>query len=227
MKKVIRLTESDLNRIVKKVINENSAKKCLPKSYNPGTKYGRDELTKIFLCYIKNKDKFPFNAVKEWMFPKLPDGSENLQDPMRMNIYGQRAPLTLEQIAKTEERDTRNVTMRVTKIDPSKLEEGHSRWFAIKRNTKGFENRLMYQIEKIRNNDYNTLVVTPEDEPLVFESVDGKLSLMEGWHRYMAIMYLIENKEISPNDAEVLAVTVYRNSSYNIGPKMDKPIGLF
>jgi len=227
MKKIIRLTESDLTKIIKKVISENSTKKCLPKSYTPGTRYGRDELTKIFLCYIKNKDKFPFAAVREWMFPKLPGGIDNQQDPMRMIIMGQRAPLTMEQIARTEERDTRNVTMRVIKIDPSKLAEGHLRWFGMKRNSKNFESRLMYQIEKIRENDYNTLVVTPEDEPLVFDSVDGKLSILEGWHRYMAIMFLLENNEISPEDAEALAVTVYRNPSYDTGPKMDKPMGFF
>lgn len=227
MKKIIRLTESDLVTIVKSVISENSSKKCLPKSYTPGTRYGRDELTKIFLCYIKNKDKYPFSAVREWMFPKLPNGMDNQQDPMRMIIMGQRTPLTMEQIARTEERDTRNVTMRVTTVDPIKLSAGHSRWFGMKQNSENFKERLMHQIEKIRENNYDTLVVTPEDEPLVFQSVDGKLDIMEGWHRYMAIMFLLENNEISPEDAKVLAVTVYRNSSYNTGPKMDKPMGLF
>ena len=38
-------------------INE-SFKKCLPKLYRPGEKYGRDELAKMFVCYTEEPKKF-------------------------------------------------------------------------------------------------------------------------------------------------------------------------
>ena len=68
----------------------------------------------------------------------------------------------------------------------------------------------------IRENDYNTLVVTPPNEPMVFEVVDGEFFIQEGWHRLMAILELIELGEISPEQAKAYVVNVFRNSNFKM-----------
>ena len=35
------------------VVNETN-NKCLPKTYKPGDKYGRDELTRMFICNTRD-----------------------------------------------------------------------------------------------------------------------------------------------------------------------------
>jgi hypothetical protein len=205
-------------------INE-SLKKCLPKSYRPGDKYGRDELAKMFVCYTGDPKKFPVIAVKEWLFPKLPGGGFIDQDPMKLN-YGQPYTFTLEQMAKVENRDTRNITIGIKTLDITQFPEQTQRWFNLKKNAPNFEERFKYQIDMIRENDYDTTIVTPKDEPIVFESVDKKLYLQEGWHRTMAILELLDNGEITPDQAKVYAVTVYRGPDYKMNI-VEKPPGLF
>jgi hypothetical protein len=205
-------------------INESS-KKCLPKSYKQGEKYGRDELAKMFVCYTGDYKKFPILAVKEWLFPNLPGGGFVDQDPMKMN-FGQPYSFTIEQMAKSENKNTRNITIGIKTIDSNQFPVQAQRWFNLKRNAPKFKERLEYQIDKIRKNNYDTTVVIPMDEPIVFESIDKKLYLQEGWHRVMAILELLDKGEITPEQAKVYAVTVYRNSDYELNI-VEKPPGLF
>lgn len=196
-------------------LNESYGKKCIPKGYKSGDKFGRSELAKMFVCFTGNNDKFPVVAVREWLFPKLPGGGFIEQDPMNLN-FGQPYSFTLERMATVENKNTRNVTIGVKTIDLDSLDSRHKRWFETKRKQKDFQNRLEYQMNKIRDNNYDTTVVTPKDEPIVFESVDKKLYLQEGWHRLMGIMELVKLGEISPNDAKVYCVIVYRNPGYKM-----------
>jgi len=206
------------------VVNE-SKNKCLPKTYKPGDKYGRDELTSMFICYTREPKKFPFIGVREWLFPLLPGGGFAKQDPMRMD-YEYMPPFTLEQMVRVENRDTRNVSVGIKNITPTMLPEQTQRWFQLKRQSSGFQERLDYQLNKIRESNYDTTVVTPENEPMVFESIDKELHLQEGWHRLLAIFELIENGEITNDQAKVYCVIVYRNSGFK-KTIMEKPPGSF
>ena len=74
--------QENIHRIKEVMGINESSKKCLPKSYRPGEKYGRDKLAEIFVCNTGEPKKFPVLAVKEWLFPKLPDGGFVEQDPI-------------------------------------------------------------------------------------------------------------------------------------------------
>jgi len=215
----------DIERIKEVMGITESSKKCIPRSYRPGDKLGRDELATIFSCYTGDPKKFPISAVREWLFPLMPDGSFIPQDPMRLN-FGQPYTFTIEQMAKVEDRDTRNVTIGVKIINPSQFDERTQRWFEMKKNAPLFQKRLEFQMNKIRENGYDTTVVTPENEPIVFESVNNKLYLQEGWHRVMAILELVNNKEITPEQAKALMVIVYRSPNFRLNI-VEKPPGLF
>ena len=204
------------------VVNESN-NKCLPKTYKPGDKYGRDELTRMFICYTREPKKFPFIGVREWIFPLLPGGGFTTQDPMRMDFEFM-STFTLEQMAKSENIDTRNITVGIKNITPTMLPEETQRWFQIKRQSSGFQERIEYQLNKIRESNYDTTVVTPENEPIVFESVNKELHLTEGWHRLLAIFELIENGEITNDQARVYCVIVYRNSGFK-RTVIEKPLG--
>jgi hypothetical protein len=204
------------------VVNESN-NKCLPKTYKPGDKYGRDELTRMFICYTREPKKFPFIGVREWLFPLLHGGGFTTQDPMRMDFEFM-STFTLEQMAKAENMDTRNITVGIKNITPTMLPKETQRWFQIKRQSTGFQERIEYQLNKIRESNYDTTVVTPENEPIVFESVNKELHLTEGWHRLLAIFELIENGEITNDQARVYCVIVYRNSGFK-RTVIEKPLG--
>lgn len=188
--------------------------KCLPKNYRPGQTYDRDRLASMFVCYTKNPKKFPIIAVKEWLFPLAPDGSFHNQDPMNMFDGLQRH--TLKQLALAEDRDTRNIAVGVRSVSSMNFPKKIKEWFNWKRNQPNFSERLEYQLDKIRENNYNTLVVTPPNEPLVFEVVNGEFFIQEGWHRLMAILELVELEEISPEQAKAYVVNVFRNSDFKM-----------
>jgi hypothetical protein len=188
-------------------------------------KYGRDELTRMFICNTRDPKKFPFMGVREWLFPLLPGGGFVTQDPMRMD-YEYMPPFTIEQMAGMENRYTRNITIGIKNITPTMLPEETQRWFQLKRQSTGFQERLEYQLNKIRVSNYDTTVVTPENEPMVFESVNKELHLQEGWHRLLAIFELIENGEITNDQAKVYCVIVYRNPEFN-RVIVEKPPGTY
>jgi len=219
--------QENIDRIkqVMGIITESRPGFCLPKDYTPGTKYGRDELAKMFVCFTKDPKKFPLLAVKEWLFPQLPGGGFTPQDPMSMS-YGQPYTFTMERMAKVEDKNTRNITVGIKTIDPTQLPDETKRWFSIKQKSPGFQDRFDYQINKIRENDYDTTVITPQDEPMVFEVINRKLYIQEGWHRLMAILMLLEKGEITPDQAKVYAVTVFRSPDFKL-KIVDKPEGLF
>ena len=215
----------DIERIKQVMGINESSKNCLPKTYRNGDKFGRDELASMFSCFTGEPKKFPVSAVREWLFPLMPNGSFIPQDPMRLN-FGQPYTFTLEQMAKVENRDTRNITIGVKTIKPSQFADRTQSWFQMKKNTPTFQKRLEFQLNKIRENGYDTTVVTPENEPLVFESVNNKLYLQEGWHRVMAILELLEKGEITEDQAKAFMVIVYRIPSYRMNI-IEKPPGLF
>jgi hypothetical protein len=217
--------QENISRIKEVMGINESLKKCLPRTYSNGDKFGRDELASMFVCFTGEPKKFPVIAVKEWLFPLLPDGSFTPQDPMKLN-YGQPYTFTLEQMAKVENRDTRNVTIGVKPINFSLFDERTKRWFQMKKTAPLFQKRLDFQLNKIRENNYDTTVVTPENEPIVFESVNNKLYLQEGWHRVMAILELLDKGEITPEQARAFMVIVYRMPNYSMNI-VEKPSGLF
>lgn len=195
--------------------------RCLPKDYRYGQTYDRDKLANIFVCYTKNPKKFPVVAVREWLFPLLPNGTFQDLDPMNIT-YGLQH-FTMKQLASIEDRDTRNIAMGVRSISSMKFPKRMQEWLNWKENQKGFKDRLEFQLEKIRKNGYDTTVVTPPSSPLVFEVIDGEFWLQEGWHRLMAILYLIELGEITPEQAKAYVVNVFRRDGYK-KIIVDKPL---
>jgi hypothetical protein len=186
--------------------------KCLPKDYRPGQTYDRDKLAAMFVCYTKNPKKFPIVAVREWLFPLLPDKTFQNQDPMDM--FDGLQHHTLKQLAMAEDRDTRNIAIGVRSVSSMKFPQRMEEWLEWKKNQPMYQERLEYQLNKIRENNYNTLVVTPPNSPMVFEVVDSELWLQEGWHRLMAILELIKLGEISSEQAKAYVVNVFRNSGF-------------
>ena len=185
-----------LNNIIYEVLNYPSflnRDNCLPKDYTPGKKYNKTQLAKMFICYTGKPNKFPLNVVKEWLYP----GPDDLMaDPMKLTDG--RQTFTIKQQANLEDRDTRNITTKIINLDPKQLHKLTTWAFSYKMKAPDFKSRVNYQINKIKNNNLNTLIITPDDKPIIFESFSkNELNLLEGWHRVYAILTLIENKEIT------------------------------
>jgi hypothetical protein len=208
------ITESQYAKINHKLLLEIRPHKCLPSDYRPGTEYGRDELAKIFVCLTGEPQKFPVRAVREFFFPKDPQGRTLKMDPMNMRTNQSPHPFSMDRMVNFEKKITRNITMGVTKISMDRFAPIVVNGFSIMQQRPDYNKRVGYQINKIIENNYDTLSVTPDDEPIAFESIGGKLYLQEGWHRVMAILYLLQKGEIKPDDAKVYSVILYRESSY-------------
>jgi hypothetical protein len=208
------ITEQQYKKINENLLLEIRPHKCLPPGYRPGTEYGRDELSKIFVCLTGEPNKFPVKAVQEFFFPKDPSGRELKMDPMAMSTNQSPTVFSIDKMVNFEKKITRNITMGTTILDPSKFAPIVINAFSIMQQRPDFHKRIGYQVNKIIKNNYNTLSVTPDDEPIAFESIGGKLFLQEGWHRVMAILYLLQKGEIKPEEAKVYSVILYRESSY-------------
>ena len=208
------ITEEQYKKINENLLLEMRPHKCLPSGYRPGTEYGRDELSKIFVCLTGEPHKFPVKAVREFFFPKHPQGHDIKMDPMAMRDNQSPTVFSIDKMVNFEKKITRNITMGITTIDINKFAPIVVNGFSIMQQRPNFHKRIGYQVNKIIENNYDTLSVTPEDEPIAFESIGGKLFLQEGWHRVMAILYLLQKGEIKPDDAKVYSVILYRESSY-------------
>jgi len=208
------ITEEQYKKINETLLLEIRPHKCLPPGYRPGTRYGRDELAKIFVCLTGEPQKFPVKAVREFFFPKPPGGGELRMDPMAMRTNQSPTEFSIDKMVNFEKKITRNITMGTTILDPSKFAPIVINAFSIMRQRPDFNKRIGYQVNKIIENNYDTLSITPDDEPIAFESIGGKLFLQEGWHRIMAILYLLQKGEIKPEEAKIYSVILYRESSY-------------
>ena len=78
-------------------IKNSSDESIYPPDYQPGKKYGREILSKIF----SKLTGFPYLAVREAYFPLLPGGAEPEYDPKEMQVYGPE-PITIVQFANKE-----------------------------------------------------------------------------------------------------------------------------
>jgi len=216
--------QENINRIYSIMGLNEVFDKCLPKDYKPGKTYDRDKLAAMFVCYTKNPKKFPIVAVREWLFPLLPDGGFQNQDPM--NLFDGLQHYTLKQQANLEDRETRNISIGVRSIASMNFPKKITDWFEEKRKSPMFQQRFEYQLNKVRENGYDTTILTPPNEPLVFEVINGESYLKEGWHRVMAILELIELGEITPDQAKAYVVNVFRNDNFKLNI-IDKPPHLF
>jgi hypothetical protein len=214
----------ELMGILPEAINFGPRDLCLPKDYVPGKKYGREDLAKMFVCYTGKPNKFPVNVVKNWLFPFLPNGGFTPQDPM--NMFDGLQKHTLRQLALAEDRDTRNITLKLGTIDSSLFHKRMNDWIKEKKSATHFDQRYQYQIDKIRNNNLNPISLTSLDNPIIFESENNKLMLLEGWHRVMAIIDLIKNGEMSQEQANVYVAIIYRSEFYK-PVLIKKPKGMY
>jgi len=208
----MKLTEQ-INKIKSMMGLLNEVHKCLPKDYKPGMKYDRDQLARMFVCYTGNPKKYPLIAVREWLFPKMYNGESQFVDPMKMKLNPFQT-FTIEQIAKGEDKTIRNITVGIITLDINKFSDDTQKWMLAKSNEEGYMERLNYQKEKILKD--GSLSVTPDNEPIVVQSINKKFEIREGWHRIISVFELLKEGKIEPEDAKLKSIIIYRTEGYSI-----------
>jgi hypothetical protein len=179
---------SEINILIKKV-----AKTCYPDDYNPGKEYGRDILAEIFCC-IADDDSFSIEIVKEVYFPYLPGKKDVSIDPKRIQV-GPDEYIDMEEFVAREKKKTPNGwKMEIVTVSKDMLHPDTLKFIPKKKKSPGYKDRIDYQKDKI--NKSSTLEIT-KDEPIIFELIDDKYKLQEGWHRFLAILEMLEDGELS------------------------------
>ncbi len=178
----------NLDLLIKKV-----AKSCYPDDYNPGKEYGRDILAEIFCC-IADDDSFSIEIVKEVYFPYLPGKKDVSIDPKMIQV-GPDEYIDMEEFVAREKKKTPNGwKMEIVTVSKDMLHPQTINFIDQKKKSPGYQDRVDFQKERINKSD--TLEIT-KDEPIIFELVDDKYKLQEGWHRFLAILEMLEDGELS------------------------------
>ena len=132
--------------------------------------------------------------MKNVYFPYLPGKKDNLQDPKKIHV-GPEEYIDMEEFVAREKKKTPH-GWKVKKIEISKdmLHRDSLKFIQKKKKAPGYQDRVDFQKSRIRKS--NTLKIT-KDEPIIFEFIDDKYKLQEGWHRVLAILEMIEDGELS------------------------------
>jgi hypothetical protein len=165
---------------------------CYPKNYAPGKKYGRDILAKIFCCMTNNE--WPYIVVRETYFPFLPGKVDWSEDPKRIPV-GPNEYIDMKEFVNREKSKVSKWELRKIKISPDLIHKDTLNFISGKKAAPGYEKRVEYQKNKIRELKGNTVELT-RDEPLMIEVHDGKYKVQEGWHRFLAILEMVESGEL-------------------------------
>ena len=179
------------------LITEQDSNDCYPSDYEPGKKYERDELSKIFSCIAGEKD-FPVEGVKEWMFPLLPPNDNNpvhhspSNDPKSMD-FGYEKPITMDELVDIWKSKVSGLKLENISITPDEIHPETLEFIPTKRNVKGGEKRINIQKERAMKDGVESIT---EDEPFVFELIDGKYIWNEGWNRMIALLDLYNEGKI-------------------------------
>ena len=179
------------------LITEQETHGCYPSDYEPGKKYERDELSKIFSCIAGEKD-FPAEGVKEWMFPLLPPNDENpvhhspSYDPKSMD-FGYEKPITMDELVDKWKNKVSKLSLETISIKPEEIHPETLEFIPTKRNVKGGEKRINIQKERVMKDGVESIT---ENEPFVVEIIDGKHRWNEGWNRMIALFDLYNEGKI-------------------------------
>jgi len=177
-----------------------------PLDYVPGKKYGRDVLAQIF----SNLTGFPYLVSREAYFPLLPGGIDNEMDPASMKIYGP-DPITIEEFATKEKNKISSWKEEIVELSFDNLSEETLKFIKIKSLAPGFNERINYQRKKVLKHHKNPLSITPANEPIILKEKNGTYSIVEGWHRALTLLDMLQNKEFGQelNSVPVRAIVGY------------------
>jgi hypothetical protein len=173
-------------------------KDCYPYDYEPGKKYGRDELSKLFSCFA-GESNFPIEAVKEMIFPLLPPNDENPNhyfmdlDPKNIQV-GPDEFVTMEEKVENYKNKYSKISLETIYLTPDQIHPDTMKFIPNKESVKGGKERIEVQMNRALKDGIETLTA---NEPFVVEIVGGMYKWLEGWNRLIALMKLYEQGKIS------------------------------
>ena len=168
-------------------------KDCYPSDYEPGKKYERDDLSKMFSCFAG--DGFPIEGVKEWMFPMIPTEKGHVSpsyDPKNMQ-FGPNEFYTMEELVNEWKNKVSKISLEKISITPEELHPETLSFISKKQAAPMYKKRVDFQINKAKENGIESLT---ENEPFVVELEDNKYKWDEGWHRFLALYEMVQSGDI-------------------------------
>ena len=190
--------KEELNRIKELmgiIVEDVENSDCYPSDYEPGKMYERDKLSKIFSCFAGEKD-FPFEGVKEWMFPLIPDEKKGhispSYDPKNID-WGYEKPITMEELVGMWKKRASNLKLENISITPEDIHPETLNFIVTKKLSPMGEERINFQMRRAIENGVESLT---ENEPFVIEKKDGKYKWDEGWNRLIALVNLYQDGKI-------------------------------
>jgi hypothetical protein len=147
-------------------------------------------------------------AIKEMMFPLEPGGGFTNKDPKAITMYSE-VPVTMEEIVKKEMGRISKFEIKQIQLSKDILHPDTLSFVEKKRNAPGYEKRVGYQKDKVRKSGMDSLAIVPKNEPVIFTFKDGKYALEEGWHRTLALLDMLEDKEFETNSVPINTIIAY------------------
>jgi hypothetical protein len=135
---------------------------------------------------------------------------QSLQQVMRIEFqnkeYLERLAVDLvkKEMGRISKFETKQIQLNKNILHPDTL-----KFIENKRNAPGYEKRVGYQKDKVRKSGMNSLAIVPKDEPIIFTFKNGKYALEEGWHRTLALLDMLEDKEFKTDSVPVNAIIAY------------------
>ncbi len=193
-----KLMTEELNRIksLMGILTEDTENNdCYPSDYEPGKKYEREELSKIFSCFAGESD-FPVDGVMEWMFPLIPDEKKGhispSYDPKNMDM-GYEKPITMEELVNIWKKKVSHLNLETISISPEEIHPETLSFIPQKKSAPMGEKRISFQMKRAMNDGVVSLT---QNEPFVIEKKDGKYKWDEGWNRLIALIELYNDGKI-------------------------------
>lgn len=191
--------QENISRVKKLMglITEQETNGCYPSDYEPGKKYERDELSKIFSCIAGEKD-FPAEGVKEWMFPLLPPNDQNpvhhspSYDPKSMD-FGYEKPITMDELVDIWKSKVSRLNLENISVTPDEIHPDTLAFIPTKESSIGGEKRISFQMKRAMEDGIESLT---DSEPFVIQKKDGKYKWDEGWNRLIAMINLFKQNKI-------------------------------
>jgi hypothetical protein len=182
-----------------------SSNSCYPEDYRSGTRYEGRTLAEIFSCMTDEPSKWPVDIVQAMYFPDLPGGKPILMDPAAMQIYGPE-PISMREyvereLTKLSGFNKENIELSWGVLAPSTLS-----FIPKKQSAPGYQKRVDFQKNIVRQNDMDPSSIFQGDDLPVFLEEEGHLALQEGWHRILALLEMIQDGELDQTITILAAV---------------------
>ena len=170
---------------------------CYPSDYEPGKKYGREELAKIFSCFAGER-LFPVDGVKEMFFPLIPSakkGGRHIEpsyDPENMQM-GENKYYTMKEWVDEQKSKYSDLSLETISISPDQIHPDTIEFIPKKETAINGEERIKFQMKRALKDGVESLT---DNEPFVVEVKDGLYKWHEGWNRMIALKRLCEQGKI-------------------------------